>query len=197
MPAGFALDDRRHVRLRDMHQSDRALYERAIAGLSPRSRYMRFAAPIPVLSKSMLEQMMRFDGTRHVAYAALTLDETEIVGVARYVMADRRRSAEVAIAIADRWQGRRLGSELLSAIVGRASAAGLDSLTATALSENRAAARLARAAGFAVVDRAGIQTEYELRLSPVAGSTTRRATDSGEAWARPASFPPPRRDESA
>jgi hypothetical protein len=42
------------------------------------------------------------------------------------------------------------------------------SLTATALRENRAAAALARAAGFSVIARAGTQTEYELRLSALA-----------------------------
>jgi GNAT superfamily N-acetyltransferase len=73
-----------------------------------------------------------------------------------------------ARATADRWQGHRLGSELLCVVVQRARAAGLDSLTATVLSENRAAAALAHAAGFSVIARAGTQTEYELRLRPLA-----------------------------
>ena len=114
----IALDDRRSVRLRTCAKAT-ARDERAVAGLSPRSAHMRFAAPIRVLSQSMLEQMMGFDGMRHVVDAALTPDESEIVGVARFVIAERRQSAEVAIAIADRWQGHRLGSELLWSLIAR------------------------------------------------------------------------------
>ena len=118
------------------------------------------------MSEDLLDQMMQFDGNRHVVYAALTLDETTVVGVARYIRTtDDPQSAEVAFAVADDWQGHGLGWGLLGRVVERARLAGLDSLIATILGENRVAARLARAAGFAVVRRAEIISEYEIRLS--------------------------------
>ena len=40
------LDDRRMVRVRPLRPADRATYERAVVDLSPRSRYLRFFAPI-------------------------------------------------------------------------------------------------------------------------------------------------------
>jgi RimJ/RimL family protein N-acetyltransferase len=170
---GFVLYDNRIVRIRPLRLTDRAKYEKAVAGLSARSRYLRFAAPIPRMSERLLDQMMQFDGNRHVVYAALTRDETMVVGVARYVKSPADpRSAEVAIAVADDWQGHGLGRELLGRIIERARLAGLESLTATTLRENRAAARLLRAAGFSLARRAGIHTEYERRLDPVVGGTS-------------------------
>lgn len=39
------LEDGRSVRVRQLRPADRAMYREAVAGLSPRSRYLRFAAP--------------------------------------------------------------------------------------------------------------------------------------------------------
>lgn len=65
--------------------------------------------------------MMEFDGTRHVVYAALTPGETSIVGVGRFVRTpDPLGSAEVAIAVADAWQGAGLGSALLARLIEQA-----------------------------------------------------------------------------
>jgi RimJ/RimL family protein N-acetyltransferase len=109
--------------------------------------------------------MMEFDGTRHVAYAALTPGETRIVGVGRFVrVPDPLRSAEVAIAVADAWQGAGLGFALLARLIEQARRTRLRSLIATTLSENRAAHRLARSAGFSLAGTGGGYTEYELQL---------------------------------
>jgi acetyltransferase len=161
-----ALDDGRDAHIRPLNATDRARYEEAVAGLSARSRYLRFAAPLSTIGERLLDQMMHFDGERHVVYAALTPDETRIVGVARYVRSpDDPQSAEVAIAVADDWQGHGLGAQLFEQVIERARLARLDSLIATTLSENRVAARLARTVGFSMVRRAGIYTDYELRLN--------------------------------
>ena len=155
----FTLDDGRSARIRPLRPADRAKYEEAVAGLSARSRYLRFAAPLPRMSEDLLDQMMQIDGNRHVVYAALTLDETTVVGVARYIRTtDDPQSAEVAFAVADDWQGHGLGWGLLGRVVERARLADLDSLIATTLSENRVAARLLRAGGFSAVRRSGIYT---------------------------------------
>jgi acetyltransferase len=167
----FTLDDRRSVRVRGLRASDRSMYEAAVSGLSRRSRYLRFAAPIHTMSRSLLARMMNVDDTRHVVYAALTADETTIVGVARFVSARTPGVAEVAIAVADDWQGQGLGLELLGRVVEHARANGLERLTATTLSENDGAARLARAIGFSASGRTGIYTEYEMSLGAALRAT--------------------------
>jgi GNAT superfamily N-acetyltransferase len=161
----LVLHDEHIVRVRPLRATDRAIYERAVMNLSPRSRYLRFFAPIPRLSKRLLDQMTQTDGHRHVAYVALTLDESSAVGVVRYVSsADDPNEGEVAIAVADDWQRRGLGGQLLRQTVEHARLAGLESLTATTLRENAGAAGLLQASGFSAVGASGPYAEHRMRL---------------------------------
>jgi GNAT superfamily N-acetyltransferase len=164
-PREFVLHDGRMVRVRPLRAPDRATYERAVLDLSPRSRYLRFFAPIAKPSQRLLDQMTRTDGHRHVADVALTPDETTAVGVVRYVRtADALHVGEVAIAVADDWQGCGLGGQLLRNTVERARLAGLESLAATTLRENSGGARLLQAAGFSVIGGSGPYREHQMRL---------------------------------
>ncbi len=161
----LALRGGRAARVRPLRPSDRDLYERAVVDLSPRSRYLRFFAPIARPSARLLDQMTHADGRRHVAHVALTPDETRAVGVVRYVrLDDEPRAAELAIAVSDDWQGHGLGVELLGHSAEHARLAGLRSLIATSMRENLGAARLLRASGFEPVPGAGPYAEHRLRL---------------------------------
>jgi acetyltransferase len=161
----FLLDDRRTVCVRPLRPTDRATYERAVIDLSPRSRYLRFFAPLAKPSERLLDQMTQTDGHRHVAYVALTPDGTTAVAVVRYVRsADEPQAGEVAIAVADDWQGHGLGVQLLRHTVEHARLAGLQRLAATTLRENAGGARLLRAVGFSVVGGSGPYREHHMRL---------------------------------
>jgi RimJ/RimL family protein N-acetyltransferase len=142
------------------------MYREAVAGVSPRSRYLRFAAPIPRLSESLLDRMMDSDGVYHVVCIATPPDERSIVGVARFTRShERPRSAEIAIAVAGAWQASGLGSVLLARLVALARQTDLSLLTAFTLSENVAARRLARSAGFSLAATDSLYTEYQLELA--------------------------------
>jgi acetyltransferase len=161
----FVLHDGRIVRVRPLRPTDRAIYERAVLDLSPRSRYLRFLAPIPRLSKGLLDLMTQTDGHRHVAYVALTPDESSAVGVVRYIRNPHDpQTGETAIAVADDWQSRGLGGQLLRDAVEHARLAGLESLAATTLRENSGAAGLLQASGFSVVGSDGPCFEHHIRL---------------------------------
>jgi len=155
----------RIVRFRPLRWNDRAIYERAVMDLSPRSRYLRFFAPIPRLSERLLDQMTHTDGYQHVAYVALTPDESTAVGVVRYIRdAHNPQTGEIAIAVADAWQRGGLGGHLLTQTIEHARLAGLESLTATMLRENRGAARLLQMLGFSAQGASGPYSEHRLRL---------------------------------
>lgn len=161
----LVLPDGERLRVRPMRRADRAKYVAGVAALSPRSRYQRFAAPIPKLSERQIDQMMCIDGERHVVLGAFTADEQTGVGVARYIrLAESPSMAEVAIAIADDYQGRGLGRELLERLTEHARVHGVELLVASMLSENHASARLARAIGFSILRRSGVNSEYEMWL---------------------------------
>jgi acetyltransferase len=161
----LVLDDKRIVRVRPLRPTDRAIYERAVLDLSPQSRYLRFFAPIAKPSERLLDQMTQTDEDRHVAYVALTRDEASAIGVVRYVRTpEDPQVGEVAIAVADAWQGRGLGVQLLRQTVERARQAGLESLAATTLGENPGGARLLQATGFSLIGASGPYREHQMRL---------------------------------
>jgi GNAT superfamily N-acetyltransferase len=161
----LVLRNGRTVRVRPLIWTDRAIYERAVMDLSPRSRYLRFFAPMPKLSERLLDQMTHTDGHRHVAYMATTPDEATAVGVVRYVRDSHDpETGEVAIAVADDWQRGGLGSQLLRQTVEHARLSGLESLAATTMRENSGAAGLLQTLGFSAVAAGGPYSEHRLAL---------------------------------
>ena len=65
-----------------------------------------------------------------------------IVGVSRYARIEGTRRAECAIVVADGWQGRGLGTELMRTLATAARARAIDCLEGTTLAENPADRRL-------------------------------------------------------
>lgn len=69
---------------------------------------------------------------------ALDLAGVEGVGVARYVRdPERRESAEIAVAVLERWQGQGVGKELVHRLADRARDEDITEFTALMLSDNR------------------------------------------------------------
>jgi acetyltransferase len=87
------------------------------------------------------------------------------VGVARFItMPDDPRAAGVAIAVDDEWQGRGIGRRLMSELLGRAGAEGVDRLLAYVGADNRPVRSwIARAGGVAEADD-GDETVYSIAL---------------------------------
>jgi len=162
--------DGRRFAVRRMRADDRELLEAALDGLSERSRYLRFASPLPRPSRRLLDHLMDLDDHRHVAYAALTPDQSALVGAARYVrLADDLDTAEVAVAIADAWQRVGVGRLLMSRLIMHASRAGVGSLIAVTLSQNGGAKALAYDAGFAPTGSLGLYSNYRMELADARG----------------------------
>lgn len=129
------------LELRPIKATDRAALAEGFRRLSPRSRYRRFLAPKPALDDSELDFFTECDGWNHYAIvAALPADvegKAEGVGVARFVRSkDDPEVAELAIVVADDWQGKGIGSRLLKRIVAAAGERGIQRVSATALADN-------------------------------------------------------------
>ncbi len=89
------------------------------------------------------------------------------MGVARYVRdADDPRAAEIAVTIADDWQGRGLGRELLARLSERARQAGVCRFTATVSADNVAMTGLLWKMGAKTAGRSRGTVEYEVALEP-------------------------------
>jgi acetyltransferase len=103
------------VTIRAMQPADRAIEDAFVRNLSPGSRHLRFQAALKQLTPDMLDRFTNVDYPNEMALIATVAEggtEREI-GVARYVRTPRSDRAEVAVVVADDWQGRGVGTRLL------------------------------------------------------------------------------------
>lgn len=143
------------IDIRSIGPCDRQAVEQFFERLSFRSRYLRFFAPIPRLTKRTLAALMDVDGDRHTALAAW--QEDRMVGEARYV-AFADHSAEVAVSVSDEFQRQGIGKRMVADVIDEAGKHGFCHLTASSLPENNAARSLLKASGF-VMKRSGEGSE--------------------------------------
>jgi RimJ/RimL family protein N-acetyltransferase len=151
------------VVIRPIEPDDRERLQALFEGLSSRSRYLRFQVPMTQLSSRQLSYLTVVDHHDHEALIALDDEGREIVGVARFVRVEDR-VAECAVAVADGWQGRGLGTELLDRLVSRAGEEGIERFTAVVLAENAEALRVLERLGDAVQRPVGAQVELDIAL---------------------------------
>jgi predicted N-acetyltransferase YhbS len=108
-----------------------------VAGLSLRTRFLRFFSPASPLSSAVLRAMCRVDRTTDVLVAT---HDGMIVGHAMAVDSvkpDGSRVTDIGVVIADHWQSRGVGSTIMDWLVARAAARGVSVLVMDVLPENR------------------------------------------------------------
>ncbi len=123
-----------------------------VSALSLKSRYQRWLSGGVNVTPEWIAFMTRIDYRRHMAFAVtMAGDRTEqFVGVGRYVVDSPGSSAEVALVLADAWQGKGLGRRLLETLLEHAASAGIREAVGLVLAENVAMLSLARSMGFAI-----------------------------------------------
>jgi GNAT superfamily N-acetyltransferase len=134
----LVLRDGSRVIVRAVRPSDKRLLAEAFGRLSEESRRRRFLSVQEDLSPSMLRYLTEIDHHDHEALLAVDPATADAVGVARYIRDPTRPSvAETAVTVADRWQGKGLGTLLLEVLAARAGEEGIERFTAVLLVENR------------------------------------------------------------
>ena len=99
--------------------------------------------PLIELSDEQLSYLTAVDHHDHEALLALDPERDDAVGVARFVRVSDD-VAECAIVVADEWQNRGLGGQLLDRLVERAREEDVERFTALVLAENTDALQAAR-----------------------------------------------------
>jgi len=128
----------RRLWLRLLEPNDANLLRRFFWRLSSESVYRRFLSPIKAPSNALVERLVDIDHCNREALIAL--DERGIVGVARYGTVGATH--DIAVVVADDWQGRGVGALLLRRLAHIARARGITSFHATMLGDNRRAQSL-------------------------------------------------------
>jgi GNAT superfamily N-acetyltransferase len=135
--ATVRLPDGTPVSIRPLTAADGAELRRGLDHLSPRSAYRRFLGTPPSLTSRTLRYLTDVDHVNHEALGAADPTTGHGIGVARFVRDhDDPTHAEIALAIADAWQHRGLGTLLLDALATRARAVGITTLTGLVLADN-------------------------------------------------------------
>jgi acetyltransferase len=140
------LDDGREVRIRPVDCDDGPAVQAFVARLSPDTSRRRFFRPVKGLTPSALARVVEVDYSRSMSVVAE--GGAGIVGLAEYVAAPGERSAEVAVVVADGWQGAGLGRVLFGALLVHAANQGLARLRGAALADNAPILALTHRFGF-------------------------------------------------
>ena len=146
--------------VRPVRHDDGELEETFVRALSLESRYQRMLSGGTKVTPEWIDSMTHIDYHRHMAFAVTTVSDgiEQFVGVGRYVVDAVKSSAEVALVLADAWQGQGLGRRLLETLLEHAESAGVREALGTVLATNVAMLRLVRSMGFTVKPEPGDAT---------------------------------------
>lgn len=138
--------------VRALLPTDADLTVRFGLALSPQTRYQRFLGGGVAYTPQLLARLVNVDFSRDLALiATVAFPEREVpVGIVRYVRDADAPQAEVALTIADAWQGCGLGRLLLGQAMVLAAERGVRRMVGDTLATNEPMLRLARRLGFAV-----------------------------------------------
>jgi acetyltransferase len=170
--------------IRPIRPEDEPLIVAFHHGLTEETVYARYFSHLGLSQRTAHERLTRVcfnDYDREIALVAEETDRTtgdvSIVAVGRLSRSRIAPTGEFAILVADRWQRRGLGRELLQRLVRIAKDEGLRLIWADMLAANVGMRRLAESLGFQVT---GETTEGTLRAELVIGQPATTAPADGE-----------------
>lgn len=186
-PADFVtLRDNRTVLVRPVADDDAPLLAQLFLRLSEMSRFRRFLGPRKHFSLRELTAYTNIDHRQHEAIAALAFPSADLVGIAQFWRDERDDTvAEVALTVADEFQGVGLGTVLLDRLVGRARSEGIRRFRAYIHESNRRVLNMGRRVGprvaMAYRSPGAIEAEFDLSGDRLMGCHTRADAGSAEA----------------
>jgi GNAT superfamily N-acetyltransferase len=131
------LRDGRRVEIRSLQPNDRSKFLAAVERASAGSLYRRFFTAKRNFTPQEVAFFLEVDFVDQVALVAV-VEETgqeAIVGAGRYIVA-RAKTAEIAFAVIDEYQGQGIGTALMHHLLAIAREAGIEEVFAELLPEN-------------------------------------------------------------
>lgn len=166
--ATIVLRDGSTLTVRPIRPEDEAELAKFFSDLSLESRVFRFFAAVTGAPDATVKRMVDVDYTTRYGIVAVAGAQHEVVGHAMYV-AVGAGTAELALAVADAYQGRGLGTILLGQLSEAAADAGIEVLEAVVRPENHRMLDVLRESGFPVRSRSEpgeIHAEFPTDLTP-------------------------------
>jgi len=149
------LADGTNITIRPIRPEDAEIEQRFVRKLSPQSKYFRFMQTLNELTPEMLVRFTQLDYNRELALIAVQEKAGEEIelGVARYVINPDGKSCEFALVVADEWQHRGIGSQLMSHLMEAARERGFNSMDGEILADNQKMLVLVTSLGFHIQSR--------------------------------------------
>jgi acyl-CoA synthetase (NDP forming)/GNAT superfamily N-acetyltransferase len=177
------------VRLRPIRPSDADKLVKLHAGLSERTRYLRYFSAYPRIPERDLYRFTHMDQKDRVGL--LVELNGEAIAVGRYARLpasgggqEPPAEAEVAFVVADEHQGRGIGSVLLEHLAAAARESGIERFHAVVLAENSAMLRVFRDAGYEVtrhMEHGEVTLEFDIDETAVTERVAREREQHAEA----------------
>jgi RimJ/RimL family protein N-acetyltransferase len=133
------------VTIRPIRITDAEMEADFIRRLSPQTKHYRFLGGVKELPPAEITRLCDVDGRHSMAFVAtIRRDGREIeIGVSRYAPNSRSDVREIAVTVADEWQQKGLGTELMKSLIQSARSNGVKQLYSIELSDNAAMRALA------------------------------------------------------
>jgi len=146
------LRDGRTIRVRPVRPADAEAIQEFVRALSDASRRLRFFAPIRELAPAALARLTESTSRRDRVLLAEAHDGEEwcMVALAQYALGDDVETRDLALVVADAWQGRGIGRALMGMLIQSAHDAGCARVVADVLRDNQAMLALGLAYDFTV-----------------------------------------------
>lgn len=141
------------IGIRQASRADCDAIGRFLAGLSPKTRYLRFFSGAPSMTSAMLRRLAGEGGNVDVVIAT---EDGTIIGHAMAAGASDPAGggvAEIGVVVTDTRQGRGVGTALTRELTARAREHGTRAVTMDVMAENRRA--------LAMIDRAWPAARYQ------------------------------------
>ena len=144
------LSDGTNIKIRPIRPEDASIEQSFVRELSPQSKYFRFMQGLNELTQQMLVRFTQLDYSRELALIAVleSPDQETELGVARYVMNPDGESCEFALVVADKWQHKGIGSNLMNALIEAARQRGIKRMEGEILADNHNMLKLTKHLGF-------------------------------------------------
>ena len=148
----WTLRDGRSVLLRPIKPEDEPLWLEMFSNFSQESIRYRFFAPIKDTPHEMRIRFCNIDYDREIAIVAeLTeKEQRKIIGVVRVPIKPDGKTGEIAVIVADPWQGLGLGSKMVDYMIEICKEKGLETLFGLMLSDNYRIINLMKKMGFKI-----------------------------------------------
>jgi acyl-CoA synthetase (NDP forming)/GNAT superfamily N-acetyltransferase len=177
------------VRLRPIRPADGEKIVKFHAGLSERTRYLRYFSAYPRIPDRDLYKFTHMD--HHDRVGLLVELGDDVIAIGRYARlapdkdgAPAPAEAEVAFVVADAHQGRGIGSVLLEHLAAAGRESGIQKFHAVVLAENSAMLRVFRDAGYEVtrhMEHGEVDLEFAIDETAVTESVSREREQHAEA----------------